>query len=152
MDCSPLGSSVHEILQARILEWIAMPFSRGSFQPKDWTHVSCNAGGSLPLSYWGSPWWSIAYYKVVWQCNVVEVLKERKKGVKSKQRLNFLLPSFFNSIWVNALYSIMCKCPMCVCIQLCLTLCDPMDYNPPGSSAHGIFPGKNTGVGCHFLF
>ena len=29
-DCSPLGSSVHEILQARILEWVAMPFSRGS--------------------------------------------------------------------------------------------------------------------------
>ena len=31
MDCSPQGSSVHEILQARIVEWVAMPFSRGSF-------------------------------------------------------------------------------------------------------------------------
>ena len=30
MDCSPLGSSVHGILQARILEWVAIPFSRGS--------------------------------------------------------------------------------------------------------------------------
>ena len=30
MDCSPPGSSVHEILQARILEWVAIPFSRGS--------------------------------------------------------------------------------------------------------------------------
>ena len=40
---------------------------------------------------------------------------------------------------------------MCVCAQSCLTLCDPMDYNPPASSVHGIFS-KNNGVGCHFLF
>ena len=35
MDCSPPGSSVHGILQARILEWVAFPFSRGSSQPRD---------------------------------------------------------------------------------------------------------------------
>ena len=35
--------------------------------------------------------------------------------------------------------------------QLCLTLWDPMDCGPPGSSVHGIFSSKNTGVGCHFL-
>ena len=35
--------------------------------------------------------------------------------------------------------------------QLCLTFCDPVDCSLPGSSVHGIFPGKNTGVGCHFL-
>ena len=35
--------------------------------------------------------------------------------------------------------------------QSCPTLCDPMDYSPPGSSVHGDSPGKNTGVGCHFL-
>ena len=40
MDCSPPGSSVHGILQARILEWVAMPSSRGSSQPRDQTHVS----------------------------------------------------------------------------------------------------------------
>ena len=40
MDCSPQGSSVHGILQARILEWVAMPFSRGSSQPRDGTRVS----------------------------------------------------------------------------------------------------------------
>ena len=34
-DCSPPGSSIHGILRARILEWVAMPFSRGSFQPRD---------------------------------------------------------------------------------------------------------------------
>ena len=45
MDASLLGSSVHEILQARILEWVAMPFSRQSSWPRDWTWVSCIAGG-----------------------------------------------------------------------------------------------------------
>ena len=43
-DCSPVGFSVHEILQARILEWVAISYSRGSSQPKDWTQVSCIAG------------------------------------------------------------------------------------------------------------
>ena len=36
-------------------------------------------------------------------------------------------------------------------IQLCWTLCDSIDGSPPGSSVHGIFPGKSTGVGCHCL-
>ena len=44
MDYSPPGSSVHGILQARILEWVAIPFSRGSSQPRDQTLVSCIAG------------------------------------------------------------------------------------------------------------
>ena len=41
VDCSPLGSSVHEISQARILEWVAMSFSRESSWPRDQTCVSC---------------------------------------------------------------------------------------------------------------
>ena len=40
MDCSPPGSSVHGILQARTLEWVAIPSSRGYSQPKDRTWVS----------------------------------------------------------------------------------------------------------------
>ena len=44
MDCSPPGSSVHGIFQVRILEWVAISFSRGSSQPRDWTWVSCIAG------------------------------------------------------------------------------------------------------------
>ena len=44
MDCSPPGSSVHGILQARILEWVAIPFSRRSSQSRDWTQVSCITG------------------------------------------------------------------------------------------------------------
>ena len=40
---------------------------------------------------------------------------------------------------------------MCLVAQLCLTLCNPMDCSPPGSSVHGDSPGKNNGVGCHVL-
>ena len=49
MDCSLPGSSVHGFLQARRLEWVAIPFSRGSSQPRDGTRVFCTAGrlGSL---------------------------------------------------------------------------------------------------------
>ena len=45
MACIPPGSSVWGILQARILEGVAIPFSRESSQPRDWTQVSSIAGG-----------------------------------------------------------------------------------------------------------
>ena len=41
VDCNPSGSSVHGIFQARILEWVPISSSRGSFWPRDWTYVSC---------------------------------------------------------------------------------------------------------------
>ena len=41
VNCSPPGFSVHGILQARMLEWVAMPSSRGSFRPRDQTCISC---------------------------------------------------------------------------------------------------------------
>ena len=44
MDCSLPGSSIHGILQARILEWVAISFSRRSSRPRDWTRVSCIVG------------------------------------------------------------------------------------------------------------
>ena len=47
VDCSPPGSSVHGILQARILEWAAISFFRGSSPPRDRTQVSCTAGRFL---------------------------------------------------------------------------------------------------------
>ena len=55
MDCSLSGSSVHGILQARILEWVAMLSSRGSYQPRNRTLISSLQGNSLPLSHQGRP-------------------------------------------------------------------------------------------------
>ena len=43
MDCSPPGSSIHGIFQARVLEWVTISFSRGPFQLRDWIPVSCTA-------------------------------------------------------------------------------------------------------------
>ena len=62
MDCSLPGSSVHGILQARVLEWVAIPFSRGSSPPRDQTRVSYLTGRFVYcLSHQGSlgflnPW------------------------------------------------------------------------------------------------
>ena len=60
--CDPMDYmdyTVHGILQARILEWVAIPFSRGSSQPRDQTQVSCIAGGFFTSSATGEapdPW------------------------------------------------------------------------------------------------
>ena len=49
MDCSLPSSSVHGILQDRILEWISIPFSRGSSQPRDQSRVSCITCGLFTI-------------------------------------------------------------------------------------------------------
>ena len=59
-DCIPPGSSVHGILQARILKWVANAFARGSSQPRDQTQVSCIVGGFFTI--WTTreaPWYNV---------------------------------------------------------------------------------------------
>ena len=53
--CDPMDFTVHRILQARILEWVAFPFSRGSSQTRDQTHVSRIAVGFLPAEPQAKP-------------------------------------------------------------------------------------------------
>ena len=55
VDCSPPGSSVHGILQARILEWVAISFSRGSSWPRDWTRSPALQADTLTSEPPGSP-------------------------------------------------------------------------------------------------
>ena len=55
MDCSPPGSSVHGISQARILEWVVVPFSRWSSWPRGQTWVFCTAGGFSTAEPPGTP-------------------------------------------------------------------------------------------------
>ena len=55
MDCSPPGSSVRGILQARILDRVAMPSSRGSSPPRDWAQVACTAGRFFTI--WATQAW-----------------------------------------------------------------------------------------------
>ena len=69
MDCSPPDSSDHGILQTRILEWVAVPSSRGSSQPRDWTWILCTVGGYFTVEPPGKPqakdptrtkqWWAM---------------------------------------------------------------------------------------------
>ena len=122
MDCSPRlpGSSVYGILQARILEWVAIPFSRGSFQPRDQTQVSSVADrfftvwatreGPIPLhpfaslcNYfaiyfylfiflrWLVPVWG-KYYTVRYHCKCLEICSGWSFHQESKQRLQTRAP------------------------------------------------------------
>ena len=64
MDCSLPGSSVHGIFQATILEWIAIPFSRGSSQPRGQTWVSCTA--SRLFTIWATREDSVYVYYITY--------------------------------------------------------------------------------------
>ena len=64
MDCSLPGSSLHGILQARVLEWVDISFSRGSFRPRDWTWVSCIPGRHFNL--WATS--SLCTYPEIFLC------------------------------------------------------------------------------------
>ena len=55
VDCCPPGSSDHGISQARVLEWVAISFSRGSFPPRDQTRVSCLTGKFFTTEPPGNP-------------------------------------------------------------------------------------------------
>ena len=71
MDYSPPGSSVHGILQARILEWVAIPFSKGSSWPKDQTQVSCIAGRFFTM-------WATRDEKLVTKTVLMQTHRESK--------------------------------------------------------------------------
>ena len=61
MDCRPPGCSVHRIFQARILDWVAISFSRWSSWLRDWTQVSCLAGRFFTTEPPGKPDNSLVY-------------------------------------------------------------------------------------------
>ena len=72
----------------------------------------------------------------------------------------YIIYSLFTCCQTYPILSISCgindaclviECAMHLVAQSCPTLCYPLDYSPPGSSVHGDFSGKSTGVGCHAL-
>ena len=66
MDCSPPGSSVHGILQTRILEWAVIYFSRGSSRPRDQTHISCIGR-------------QILYHRATWEALLVTMKSNKRE-------------------------------------------------------------------------
>ena len=83
-DCSLPSSSVYAIFQARILEWVFIPFSRGSFRSRDQTQVSCSAGG----------------FFIVW------ATKKGKQVTKGQIVYDLTLMKSFSSVQFNC--SVMC--------------------------------------------
>ena len=94
MDCNSPDSSVHGISQARILEWVAMPSSKGYSCPRDQTHISCIGR-------------QILYHWVTWEASSTTAAAAATKS-----------------------------------LQLCPTLCDPIDGGPPGSPVPGILQAR----------
>ena len=83
MGCSLPGASTHGIFQARILEWVALSFSRGSSRPRDWTWVSRNAGRLFDhLSHQGSPH-SFGFTLISMWCNFCSFWKVKVKATQS---------------------------------------------------------------------
>ena len=104
-DLSLPGCSVHEIIQARMLEWVTMPSSKESSQPRDQTFIS--------------------YWLLHWQAGSLPLVPPGKPLHQP------------------------CAVCLCVCVCVCVlvvqpapTLCDGMDYSPPGSSINGLLQAR----------
>ena len=137
MDWSLPGSSVHRIFQARVLEQVAVPFSRGSSQPGDQTQVSCIAGGFFTDCT-----------TRVCALNMCETYRLRRLCRAYTEKPKFSLQCF-------PLFTAAAKS-----LQSCPTLCDPMDCTcqaPPSMGFsrqdywHGLlfpYPGdlSNSGI------
>ena len=89
MDCSPPGSSVHGILQVRMLEWVAISFSRGSSSPRIHTGASCLAGCSvlLVLRYSCLCYSEAAMGVIVETVRMDDIPKERMIGGEKEKSL-----------------------------------------------------------------
>ena len=160
MDWSPPGSSGHGILQSRILEWVAIPVSRGSPQFKDQTWVSHMAGRFFTIWAWNQN--GLSYMRDLrFRAKHLVCLKTRSvdsfwsayalTGLDSSSRpLEWTLWSWetfqAEDIFVIIdLLQVLISTGIDIDIEVaqsCLTLCDPMDCSLPGSSVHGIFQAR----------
>ena len=134
MDCSLPGSSFHEILQARILEWVAIPFSRGSSWHRDQTRVSC-------ISYNGRR----ILYCTTCTTQVQFLGRELRAEGPAHSCLCEILNSNLPSGKLLTCYQSEVKSLSHV--RLLATPWTVAYHAPPCMD----FPGKSTGVGCHFL-
>ena len=146
MDYSLPGSSVHGIVQAWVLEWVAISVSRGTSRPEDWTQVS-RIAGTLPSEPPGKLFPEMEITQISWKL----------QNLCLPYFAFFCLPSgtfylcfLFSTYFAKPTVTFSCSVDQCEWIsglgsqsfQSCLTLYSPMDCNPPGSSVHGIFPAR----------
>ena len=96
MNCSPPGSSIHGISWARLPEWLAISFSSGSFQPKDWTQVSCIGR-------------QIIYHWAMWEVQDTRL----KKNLKKKLNIYLSLKADFKYVYLKQVFSSLPLYPGC---------------------------------------
>ena len=111
--CCPPDSSVHGISQAKILEWVAICFSKGSSWPRDQTCISYT--GKWIIYHWATRKAPNIYHTIIYL--LYYIIYNICKGL--------------NKQW---------NCCYCSVAQLSLTLCDPMDCSTPGLPVHPHLP------------
>ena len=104
-------------------------------QPRDWLHWGDAWNILLALSYNQSPSHLYVFIFIFWPCLLA---------------CRLLFP-WSRMETVSTAVKAQSPNHWCLIANSCPTLCDPMDYSPPGSSVPWDSPGKNTGVGCHAL-
>ena len=174
MDYSPPGSSVHGIPQARILEWVATSFSRGSSQLRDQTKSPALAGGFFTMEPAGKP---VSLHVCVCVCVCVCVLVAQSCQLfatpwtivcQTPLSMEFSTQEYWTGLtfvspgdhpnpgikpgFPSLLpYSLPSEPPgkptityatAAKSLQSCLTLCEPIDGNPPGSPIPGILQAR----------
>ena len=117
IDCNPPGSSVHGILQGRILEWVAVLFSKGSSQLRDQTQVSCIAGRSFTVWATREAWWNETKYpnEVNFKWNAQHQWISRAQCLRARF-WKARLPGFVNSLAVEI-------CLYCLPLNFILFIC-----------------------------
>ena len=120
--------------RAWILEWVVFPFSRGSSQPRDWTQVSCTAGGFVTIwAFRGSP------RILEW---VAYPFSRESSLPRNWTRLSCMAGGFFNQMSYQGTPISAYRKKEREVAQSCLTLCDPMGCSLQGSSIYGIFQAR----------
>ena len=143
VNCSLPSSYVHLILQARILDWLANPFSRGSSRPRNWTQVSCIAGKFFTI--WANKEATIyaaaaatkSLHSCLTLCDPINCspLGSTIPGILQEKTLECVAISFSNA----GKWKLKSESEVA---QLCPTLSNPMDCSLPGRSIHGIFQAR----------
>ena len=101
MDCSLPGSSAHGILQARTLEWVAVPSTRGASWPSGQSHVSCIAGGFFTVEPAGGEAWGLRWFQVsVEDPNHTPVLQQGSNLVVCKSIILLRLTAPLGMLWM----------------------------------------------------
>ena len=139
MDCSPPVSSVHGILQARILELGGHFLLRGIFltQGLNWSLLRWQVNSF----FFFQPWTLLfEYLQLLFYTQTLISYKTLYSILLGHVTLNFMSHFHQELFPQTTIFLIVCCC--CSVAKLCLILCDPMDCSPPGSSVHGILQAR----------